>query len=63
MEVALEDRGRIPHDAYFQGKFLKWENSSSQLWWNRVFDACVSAEKKMIPGGDEILIVKDENNG
>jgi hypothetical protein len=50
MEVAWEDRGKIPHDAYHQpygperGFEFEKLNMEMKHWWNRVFDACRDAK-------------------
>lgn len=67
MEVAWEDRGKIAHDAFFMpseyDQYLNWNYLGKQMkeWWNRVFDACVAAEKKMVPGGTTILVTGDNH--
>lgn len=58
MEVAWEDRGAIAHKAYFHPHHAL-DYQFERDWWTRVFDACVSTEKKMVPGGTEILITKE----
>lgn len=63
MEVAWEDRGKISHDAYFQGAFSKWEiitNITKNLWCC-VYDVCVSAQKLTTTDGEIILVTEDDN--
>jgi hypothetical protein len=60
MEIAWEDRGKIPFEVYRSSKF-KWENvhSTAKIGWCEVFDSCKSAETITVAGGDTVLIVKD----
>jgi hypothetical protein len=50
MEIAWEDRGKIPHDAYYQPfgpeRGFEFENLDFEMkhWWARVYAACVNTE-------------------
>jgi hypothetical protein len=59
MEIEWEDRGKIAFEA--------WKGTENYCadyvaeWWNRVFDACSAANVVTVPGGNQILIVENEN--
>lgn len=65
MEIAWQDRGKIPHDAYYQPygheRGFEFDRLDPEMrhWWARVYDRCIHAEKKTVPGGTEILVVKE----
>ena len=72
MEIAWEDRGKIPHDAHYQPfgseRGFEFEKLDLEMkhWWNRVYDACVNTQilhkASGLPDGGMIKIVVTKQN-